>query len=368
MKSNNTLLTLADYAAAARAVLPVMAWEYLASGVADDWTLRENRRALARFEIVPRVLVDVSHLDTTMTLFGRKHEFPVLLAPTGYHKLIHPAGELETIRGANAASTTLIASCFATVAFEKIREASTHPLWFQLYVQKDRGHTRDLIQRVIDAGCEAICITVDLPVNGPRDRESRAGFTLPAGITRENLIGLGAEVAASSHRVVDEGIYNPTRAANLTWKDLEWLRSIISVPLLLKGILRPEDAENTRKAGCDGVIVSNHGGRSMDGVPAAITMLPEIAARVDASMTVIMDGGIRRGTDVVKAMALGAKAVLIGKPYLHGLAVNGAEGVTRVIQILQTEFRMAMAMSGARQLSEITRDLIRRSPRLPVKS
>jgi 4-hydroxymandelate oxidase len=237
-------------------------------------------------------------------------------------------------------------------------QAAQQPLWFQLYIQTDRGLTKELVSRALACGCEAICVTVDVPVNGPRDRELRAGFHLPPGVQRANLARLGPEIAAASHRPVGRNIYSATHGADATWKDIEWLRSCIQAKFLLKGILQPADAERAVQLGCDGLIVSNHGGRSLDTVPASIDVLPAIVRQVGERVPVLLDGGVRRGIDVFKALARGAVAVLIGRPYLWGLAVGGAYGVARVVEILRTELEMTMGLAGCTQLSQISPDFL----------
>jgi 4-hydroxymandelate oxidase len=334
------------------------AYEYVTGGAGSGLTDRENRTAFDRIQLHQRVLVDASRIDTTLRLFGREHAFPILLAPTGYHKLVHPEGEIETVKGANLGGATLVAALFSTVAFEAIRQAARLPLWFQLYIQTDRGFTKALVERVLAAGCEAICVSVDVPVNGPRDRELRAGFKLPPGVERANLAGLGPAVSAAAHRPAGRNIYSATHGANATWKDIEWLRSIVSARLLVKGILHPDDALAAVELGCDGLIVSNHGGRSLDTLPASIDALPAIVDKVGKRVPLLLDGGIRRGIDVFKALARGATAVLIGRPYLYGLAVNGAEGVARVVEILRTELEMTMGLIGCPQLAQISRKFL----------
>lgn len=330
------------------------AYEYVAGGAGSDLTVADNRAAFNRIRLSPRVCIDVTKIDTGLKLFGRDYEYPILLAPAGYHKLVHPDGELETVAGANLAETTLVAAGFATVTIEQMAAVAKRPLWFQLYVQSDRGFTTELINRAISAGCEAIVITVDVPINGPRDRELRAGFTLPPGVERANLSGLGAAVSAGAHRPVGRNIYSATHGADVTWKDIDWLRAKWPVKLLLKGVLHCDDAELAVKVGCDGIIVSNHGGRSLDTVPASIDALPAIAAEVAGRVPVLLDGGVRRGIDVFKALARGASAILIGRPYLYGLAVGGATGVSRVVEILRTEFEMTMGLIGCTSLEQIT--------------
>jgi 4-hydroxymandelate oxidase len=349
------VLTLSEFETLAKGCMTPMAYEYVAAGVADDITLDANRLAFQRIRLLPRVLADVSCIDTRVTLFGVEHEFPILLAPTGYHKLAHPDGEMETVKGADLSGATLIAACFSTVSFPEMSSAAERRLWFQAYLQPDRAFTKDLIQRAIAAGCGAVCLSVDVPVNGPRDREMRAKFILPEGVERANLSSLGRGVAGATHRHVGRNIYSAVRASNATWKDIDWMRSLVQVPFLVKGILHPDDAEMAISAGCDGIIVSNHGGRSVDTVPASIDALPSIVDRVAGRVPVLVDGGIRRGTDVYKALARGASAVLIGRPYLYGLAAAGAAGVARVVEILRTELEMTMGLMGTATLPEIGR-------------
>jgi len=329
-----------------------MAYEFVSAGAGDEITLGENQAAFDRLRLHPRVLVDVSALDTRVTLFGQALEFPILLAPTAYHRVVHAEGEIATVRGADAAGATLVASAFATTSIEEMSRAARSPLWFQLYVNPDRGFTRDLVQRAESAGCRALCVTVDSPLSGMRHRERRAGFTLPAGLERSNLKGLGATMAGSVRRSAEGTIYNVVLDPALTWKEIEWLRGISRMPVLLKGVLSPDDAARAAEAGV-GLIVSNHGARLLDTVPASLDALPRVADAVAGRVPILMDGGVRRGTDVLKALALGASAVLIGRPYLFGLAAAGADGVASVVRILRREFEMAMALTGRRSLKEI---------------
>lgn len=353
------VLTLDEFEILAKDRMSHMTYEYVAAGVADDITLAENRSAFSRIQLLPRVLADVSQIDTRVTLFGKRHEFPILLAPTGYHKLAHPEGELETVKGANRSGATLVAASFSTVSFAEMSAATEQPLWFQVYLQPDRTFTRDMIQRAMAAGCGALCLSVDVPVNGPRDREMRARFALPEGVERANLSSLGSAIAGAAHRHSGRNIYNAVRAANATWKDLEWMRALVQAPLLVKGILHPDDAAMAVEGGCDGIVVSNHGGRSVDTVPASIDALPAIVDRVAGRVPVLVDGGIRRGTDIYKALARGASAVLVGRPYIYGLAVGGAAGVARVVEILRTELEMTMALMGTPALPQINGNALR---------
>lgn len=342
-------VNLFDFEPIARQKLSPMAWEYLSGGAGDELTLRWNRECYDRIKLRPRILVDVSKLDTRVKLFGREHRFPILLAPTAYQRMLHPEGERATAKG--AAGAAMIVSTMATTSVEEIAAAATGPLWFQLYVQPDRTFTRDLVQRAEAAGCQALVVTVDTPVVGLRNREMRTKFALPPGVERPNLKGL--KTSSTSHLPPENEIYSAVLDPRLTWKEIEWLQSLSRVPVLLKGVLNPEDAERALQAGVAGIIVSNHGARNLDTLPATIEVLPEVVAKVAGRLPVLVDGGIRRGTDVLKALALGAKAVLIGRPYLFGLAAGGAEGVTRVVNILRREFEMAMALTGRPSLAEI---------------
>jgi 4-hydroxymandelate oxidase len=336
--------------------MSAMAWEYMDGAAADELSHRWNQQSYDRLRLRPRILVDVSKLDTRVSLFGHEFPFPILLAPTAYHKLFHPDGELATIRGANQADATFVMSSFGTVTLEEITAAATRPTWFQLYVMAQREVTRDLVHRAEAAGCQALVLTVDTPALGPRYRETRVKFTLPPGLERANLRGVAG--AQGGQRPTGRAIYSTTHDAALSWKDVDWLRSITKLPLLLKGVLNPDDAVRAVEAGVSGLIVSNHGGRNLDTVPATIDALPEIAAKVGGRVPLLVDGGIRRGTDVLKALGLGATAVLIGRPYLHGLAVEGADGVTKVVNILRREFEMAMALSGRTSIADIDSSVI----------
>ena len=360
--------SLQEFEALSTSRLSSMASEYLAAGVADEITLNENRTALNRIRLLPRTLVDVSRIDTGVTLFGRRHGCPLLLAPCAYQKLFHPDGELEAVRGANRAGATFIAPCFATVTLEETAAASTQPLWFQLYVNPDRGFTRELVQSAGASGYEALVVTLDVPVNGPRDRELRAGFKLPKGLSRANLLSLGVELASAPHRPGGRNIYSVVRAPDVTPKDIEWLKGVTSMPVIAKGVLHPEVAEQALRHGADAIYVSNHGGRSMDSVPASIDILPHIVRRLGGARPILFDGGVRRGSDVFKALALGADAVAVGRPFLHGLTVAGAAGVARVFEILWAELEMTMGLAGVTSLDGIDESFLWQSAAGPARS
>jgi 4-hydroxymandelate oxidase len=345
-----------DYAKVAPDHMSKVGWEYISGGAADELTLRWNRESYDRIRLRPRVLVDVSELDTKVTLFGMEQPYPILLAPTAYHKLAHPEGEIATAKGAGAAGATLVVSSSATTSLEDIAQVATKPLWFQVYIQRDRGFSAELVRRAEVAGYRALVVTVDSPVLGPRYRETRTPFVLPPGAERANFKGL--KTATGGQRPSESTIYTAVLDPKLTWKEIEWVRSLTKLPVILKGIVNADDAQRGVELGAAGIIVSNHGGRNLDTLPATIDALPEVTARVGNRVPVLVDGGIRRGTDVLKAVAFGASAVLIGRPYLYGLAVGGAGGVTRVVNILKREFEMAMALTGRTKVGQIDASVI----------
>lgn len=344
-------ICVTDFEPLAKAKMSAMSWEYITAGSGDELTLRWNKEAYQRIRLKPHVLVDVSQLDTRVKLFDSEHAFPILLAPTAAQKLVYAEGELATVRGAGAASATMVVSSFSNTSLEDVAAAAKGPLWFQLYAQTDRGFTRELVQRAEAGGYRALCLTVDTPITGTRYRERRADVKLGS---LPNLTGYkGAEFRTGSLEIFSS-VLDPA----LSWKDVEWLRSFAKIPLLVKGVMNPEDADRAVKAGIDGIIVSNHGGRNLDTLPATIDALPQVTDRVAGRVPVLVDGGIRRGTDVLKALAMGANAVLIGRPYLYGLGAAGQEGVTNVIKILQRELQMAMVLTGRPNISAIDRSVI----------
>jgi 4-hydroxymandelate oxidase len=346
------VVSLDDYEALARERVEESAWAYLSGGAADELTLRENRVAFERLKLSPRILRDLSGANTRLELFGRSYAHPVIIAPTAFHQLFHPEGERATVLGASAMEACLTVSTSAGIPLEEIAQAATVPPWFQLYVQADRGFTAELVKRVEAAGYAALVVTADAPLHGLRNREQRAGFCLPPGIEAVNLRGMKSLPPA-------EGVFGtPLLETAPTWKDLAWLRSLTSLPVILKGVLDPEDARIAVAEGFSGIVVSNHGGRTLDTVPTAIEVLPKIAEAVAWQMPILLDGGIHRGTDILKALALGASAVMVGRPVLHGLAAAGATGVAHVLKILRAEFEIAMALTGRPTLSSIDRSLL----------
>lgn len=346
-----------DFEPIARERMAHYAYEYVTGAAGDEQTVRWNREAYQKIRLRPSVLHDVSKLDTKVELLGLSLDFPILLAPTAYHKTVHPEGELATARGAKAAGTAMVVSSFSTTAIEEIAKQTDRPLWFQLYVQPDRGFTRHMVERAQEAGAKAICVTVDTPVGGARNREQRANFKLPPGMELPHLKGLNDHAHGhlpTSQWDIFVSILDPT----VTWKEISWLTSFAKVPVLVKGVLNPDDAERAIQAGVGGIMVSNHGGRNLDTVPATIDALPLVVERVAGRVPVTVDGGIRRGTDIVKALALGAKAVLVGRPYLYALGADGANGVATAIRILQKELQMTMALTGKTKIAEIDKNVL----------
>lgn len=356
-------LNLHEFRDLARQTLPPQNFDYIAGGADDEVTVRANRDAFARWQLCPRILVDVSEVDLGVELLGRRLSLPVLLAPTAFHALAHPEAELATARAAAEADTIFVLSSLSSQPLADVAAAADGPRWYQLYCPRDRAIVRGLVERVAASGYDALCLTVDVPVVGRREKDLRHPFRLPPEAMPKDLLSFidltkfPPQERESALNDLFARFFDPT----LTWKDLEWLRSLSSLPLILKGILGAEDARLAVEHGVDAIIVSNHGGRQLDGVPSALEVLEEIADAVAGRLPVLVDGGIRRGTDVVKALALGAAAVLIGRPYLWGLAVDGQAGVRRVIELLRDEIRAATALVGCPRVSELGKSFLRRA-------
>jgi isopentenyl diphosphate isomerase/L-lactate dehydrogenase-like FMN-dependent dehydrogenase len=353
------LVSVFDYENAAREALPSVAYDYYASGANDEITLRENHAAYERLKLKPRVLLDTSKRDLTITVLGQTISMPIMVSPTAFHCMAHPEGEVATARAAAKAGTIMILSTLSTSSIEEVMSEATGPVWFQLYVYKDREATLSLVRRAESAGCTAIALTVDAQIWGRRERDIKNRFRLPKGLSIKNLMPSGKEDFPIEK--ADSGLaayvawqFDPT----LSWKDVDWLCSKSNIPGLLKGVLHPEDARLAVDHGAAGVIVSNHGARQLDTVPATIEALPEIAEAVENKIEVLVDGGIRRGTDVVKAMALGAKAVGVGRPIIWGLAVDGEQGAKRVLDILRKDFELTMRLCGCTSVQEIKKTLV----------
>jgi 4-hydroxymandelate oxidase len=330
-----------DYEPIARSKLPEDVYGFYAGGAGDERTLAENLRAFDRWVIRPRVLQGRGTPDTSTTILGTRIALPVLVAPWAFQRRAHPDGELATVRAAARAGTVAVISSTAADRLEEIAAAATDA-WWQLYLYADVGRSAELIRRAAAAGFRAICWTVDLSVIGLRHRDARSGFEVPIGPGQEDL----------------------DYEANLTWDHLTFIREHApGVPVVVKGILTAEDAGLAVEYGADGVVVSNHGGRQLDSSPAGLDALPEVVEAVQGRIPVLMDGGVRRGTDVVKALALGADAVLVGRPSVWGLAAEGEAGVAAVLEIFRAELENAMALAGCGRVEDVTRDLVAPAPR-----
>ncbi|MBK9036718.1 MAG: alpha-hydroxy-acid oxidizing protein [Myxococcales bacterium] len=353
------VIELADLERLARARLTDVAWGYYASGADDELTLGRNAAAYRELVLHYRVLVDVAQRRLATTVLGQPVELPVLVAPTAFHRLAHADGELATARGAGAAGTVMILSTLSNTPVEDVVAAAAGPVWFQLYVYRDRGRTEALVRRVEAAGCQALVLTVDAPLLGQRVRDVRNRFSLPAGLDLANVDG--DVVAARTGEIAESGLaayFAALLDPSLSWRDVAWLRGVTRLPIVIKGVVRADDARRAVDAGVAAVVVSNHGGRQLDTSPATIEVLPAVAAAAADAVEVYVDGGVRRGTDVVKALARGARAVLIGRPVLWGLAVDGADGVATALAILRRELDLAMALCGCPDLAGITPDLL----------
>jgi 4-hydroxymandelate oxidase len=363
-------LTLRDLRAAAAERLSRMAYDYYESGADEERTLRDNERAWQRVRLRYRCLVDVSRRDLSTTVLGRRVALPVLVAPTAFQCLAHPEGERATARAAAAAGTVMTLSTLANSTIEDVAAAHERARadagraddgarWFQLYVYKDRGVTRSLVERAEAAGYDALVLTVDAPFFGRRLRDIRNGFALPDGLSCANLDAAGmGEVGAAAGNSGLSTYIAAMLDQSLTWRDLEWLCALTRLPVLVKGVVRGDDAVRAAGHGARGVVVSNHGGRQLDTAVATADALAEIVDAVGGDVEVLVDGGIRRGTDVLKAIALGASAVLVGRPVLWGLATGGADGVRAVLDGLGVEFARALALSGCAGVADVTADLL----------
>jgi len=352
-------LNLHELELLARARLAQLTWDYYASGADDERCVRRNVDAFEKIHLHYRVLVDVAQRDLSTTVLGQRIALPILVAPTAFHRLAHKDGELASVRGAGDAGTIFTLSTLSNTAVEQVVAAAAGPVWFQLYVYKDRGATEALVRRVEAAGCRALVLTVDAPLLGRRERDVKNRFALPSHLGVENLHGAG--YAPVPRAAQDSGLaayFADLLDPSLTWSAIEWLRSITKLPILVKGICRADDAMRAITAGAAGIVVSNHGGRQLDASPATIDVLARIADAVAGRGEILLDGGIRRGADVIKALALGARAVLVGRPVLWGLAADGREGVAAALGILRRELDLAMALCGCPDVASITRDLV----------
>ncbi|WP_460480185.1 alpha-hydroxy acid oxidase [Comamonas humi] len=358
------IVNLADYERHARERLDANAWAYFAGGAGDEQTLAANQQAWQQLALLPRVLRPLAGGHTRTTLLGRELLHPILAAPMAFLRLAEDSGEIGLAYACAAMGAGLVASTQASLPLEAIaatclQDAARGPLWFQMYLQHDRGFNRELLQRVEAAGYEAVVVTVDAPTSGVRDRERRAQFRLPPGMAAVNLQGL-PPLPTVALNPQQSPLFDSLLRHAPTWEDIAWLQEQTRLPVLLKGITHPADAREAQRLQVAGLICSNHGGRTLDTMPATARLLPAVVQAVQGDMPVLVDGGIRRGTDVLKALALGASAVLVGRPLAWGLATAGAAGVAHVLRLLRDELEAAMALTGCRTLADISADLLLR--------
>ncbi|XP_076659754.1 hydroxyacid oxidase [Halictus rubicundus] len=350
-----------DYEKHAIKHLPPAARDYYNSGAGEQFSLRLNIEAFRKYRIRPRFLRDVSKRDLSTTILGEKISMPVGVAPSAMQRMAHPDGELANARAAEAAGTIYTLSTIATSSVEEVAEAAPKGIkWFQLYIYRDRDVTRNLVKRAERAGFKALVLTIDAPIFGDRRADIRNKFSLPSHLRMANFEGVLShgvnETKAGSS--LNEYVMN-LFDASLSWEDIKWLKSITSLPIVLKGILTPEDALLAIESGAKAIIVSNHGARQVDSIPASIEALPEIVKAVHGKVEVYMDGGVRQGIDVFKALALGAKMVFCGRPILWGLSHSGEQGARNVLEIFRKEIDVAFALTGCRSVKEVTRDMVK---------
>ncbi|HET9849434.1 MAG TPA: alpha-hydroxy acid oxidase [Candidatus Dormibacteraeota bacterium] len=353
------LVRLDDYEPVARQILPKEIYDYFAGGAEDEAAVAGNREAYRRYRFRFRVLASTLEPDLSCQLLGERFTMPVHLAPAATQRMAHPEGELAAARAAADAGIIYSLSTLSTCSLEEVASVSKGARWFQLYIYRDRSIAIDLIDRAAAAGYRAVALTVDTPVLGRRERDFRNAMMMPDGLRYENLTDALAKTDAADLGQSALAQYFVTQMdKTLTWKDLEWLVSRSKLPVLVKGVVRGDDARRSIAAGVGGVIVSNHGGRQLDYSIATLDALPEVVEAVGSDVPVLVDGGVRRGTDVLKALALGASSVMIGRPYLWALAVNGYEGVRHMLELMRDEIAVSMSLLGVKNLSELSKDLL----------
>lgn len=345
-------VNVSEFSELARQMLPRSVYGYFAGGAEDEWTLKQNIAAFQGIRLRPRVLVDVTHIDLSISILGFKISTPIMIAPTALHKLAHPQGELATARAAADAGTIMFVSFSSSCTVEEIAATGDAVRFLQLYIYQDRNISAEIVRRAERVGYKAVVLTVDTPKLGHREADMRNKLVVPIPGNLEGLVSVDMDTEKSSGLA---SYASQTLDSSFTWKDIKWLKSITNLPILMKGILTAEDAELAVQAGAAGIIVSNHGARQLDYSPASITALEEVVHAVRGRVPVLLDGGIRRGTDVFKALALGAQAVLVGRPIVFGLAVKGQSGVKKVLDMLHDELELAMSLSGCCSVKAITR-------------
>jgi 4-hydroxymandelate oxidase len=354
-------VNLYEFEDLARAKLPDTTYGYYVSGANDEVTLRDNRAAYERLKLLPRVLRNISERSMATTLLGHTFPTPLFIAPMASQRLAHPDGELGMVRAAGRHGVGMILSTVSSTLLEDVAANRSAPVWFQLYVYKDRAISESLIRRAEAAGFSALVLTVDTPLLGRRERDVRSGYDLPPGYEPVNLPTTDRPEPVGNESSFAAFMRHKFRSDDMTWEAIGWLKRTTAMPVFVKGIMRADDAETAVQAGVAGIIVSNHGGRQLDTVPATIDVLEEVVQAVRGRVPILIDGGIRRGTDVIKAVALGASGVLIGRPMIWALAYNGQAGVEHALQLMIDEIDLAMALCGCASLADMTRDLVRRA-------
>ena len=349
----NDLVSLKDYERYAKERMDLNSIAYVCSGAGDEITYKRNEKAFENIFLETAPLEDLKGANTKIELFGQSYENPIFLAPVAYQKLVDKRGEIATVQGANAMNSCMCVSSFSSCTLEDITSYSNSPLWFQLYIQPNMQVNLELIKKVEKLGFKALIITIDAPISGLRNSEQRAGFYLPNGISAINIENLNPiQTTDDFENIFDITPYLPT------WKDIEFIKNNTNLPVILKGITSVSYAKKAIELGIDGIVVSNHGGRTIDTQPASIEILPKIAKAVNGKIPILFDGGIRRGTDIIKAIALGASAVMIGRPIMYGLATAGALGVAHTLKILKEELEVSMIFTGCKDISSIKEDTI----------
>lgn len=349
------VVNVSEYEELARQKLPKMVYDYYASGAEDQWTLKENRSAFERIRFRPRILIDVTKVDLSTNVLGFNISMPIMVAPTAMQRMAHPEGELATARAVAKHGTIMTLSSWATSSVEEVASVGPGIRFFQLYVYKDRNVVAQLVRRAERAGFKAIALTVDTPRLGRRESDIKNRFALPKHLTLANFEGLDL---GQMDKTEDSGLASYVAGQidrSLSWKDVKWLQSITKLPILVKGVITAEDTKLAIQNGAAGIIVSNHGARQLDYVSATISALEEVVQAAGGRVPVFLDGGVRRGTDVLKALALGASGVFVGRPVVFGLACDGQQGVEKVLQMLRDEFELAMALAGCTKVSDINR-------------
>ena len=379
-KSIDHCYSIADLRLTAKRKLPRAVFDYIDGGAEDEVTLDNNRNAFDRYQLNARALVDVSNVDLSTTVLGEKTDLPIILSPTAMTKLFHHEGETAVALAAKKSGTIYSLSSMSTTSIEDVAEVSDAAKWFQLYVWRDRILLQEFIQRAKDSGYKALCLTVDLPVHGNREKDQRNGLAIPPKPTPKVLIdtllhpvwlyhylrsdamklaNINDNIKGDHANFVLQEYINSQFDPSLSWDDTQWMIEQWDGPFIIKGIMNIEDAKRAAAIGANAIVVSNHGGRQLDHAPGTLDLLPEIVDAVGDKLDVLIDGGIRRGTDILKALALGAKACMIGRSYLYGLGAGGTEGVSRAIELLGEELERNMKLTGCRSIDEITSELIR---------